>query len=84
MLNFMDEAAVKEFLTDVLIENRQIVKEASADRNRADLWFKYYQEQQRRADAAEEKIISLQNTIDLLKDSLHERNVEEGCEHESL
>lgn len=63
-LDFYDTDAVKAFVLDVLVENQQLKTAAGYAESRADAWFKDYQKQKERADAAEAKVADLEKTAD--------------------
>lgn len=55
-LNFYDTDAVKTFLLNTLIENKEAREEADFERRQTQNWFGQYQEQKARAEAAEANI----------------------------
>lgn len=55
-LNFYDTDAVKTFLLNILIENKEAREDADFERRQTQNWFGQYQEQKARAEAAEAKI----------------------------
>lgn len=50
-LNFYDTDAVKTFLLNTLIENKEAREEADFERRQTQNWFGQYQEQKARAEA---------------------------------
>lgn len=55
-LNFYDTDAVKAFLLNTLIENKEAREDADFERRQTQNWFGQYQEQKARAEAAEANI----------------------------
>ena len=55
-LNFYDTDAVKTFLLNILIENKEAREDADFERRQTQTWFGQYQEQKARAEAAEANI----------------------------
>lgn len=55
-LNFYDTDAVKTFLLNILIENKEAREDADFERRQTQNWFGQYQEQKARAEAAEANI----------------------------
>lgn len=55
-LNFYDTDAVKAFLLNTLIENKEAREDADFERRQTQTWFGQYQEQKARAEAAEANI----------------------------
>ena len=55
-LNFYDTDAVKTFLLNILIENKEAREDADFERRQTQNWFGRYQEQKARAEAAEANI----------------------------
>lgn len=55
-LNFYDTDAVKTFLLNTLIENKEAREDADFERRQTQNWFGQYQEQKARAEAAEANI----------------------------
>ena len=55
-LNFYDTDAVKTFLLNTLIENKEAREEADFERRQTQNWFGQYQEQKARAEVAEANI----------------------------
>lgn len=55
-LNFYDTDAVKTFLLNILIENKEAREDADFERRKTQNWFGQYQEQKARAEAAEANI----------------------------
>ncbi|WP_455581341.1 hypothetical protein [Dysosmobacter sp.] len=62
-LNFYDTDAVKTFLLDTLIENKEAREDADFERRQTQNWFGQYQEQKARAVAAEERIAAAVSTL---------------------
>ena len=55
-LNFYDTDAVKTFLLNILIENKEAREDADFERRQTQNWFGQYQEQKARAEATEANI----------------------------
>ena len=55
-LNFYDTDAVKTFLLNILIENKEAREDVDFERRQSQTWFGQYQEQKARAEAAEANI----------------------------
>ena len=55
-LNFYDTDAVKAFLLNTLVENKEVREDVDFERRQSQTWFTQYQAQKGRAEAAEAKI----------------------------
>lgn len=55
-LNFYDTDAVKAFLLNILIENKEAREDVDLERRQSQTWFTQYQAQKGRAEAAEANI----------------------------
>lgn len=55
-LNFYDTDAVKAFLLNTLVENKEVREDVDFERRQSQTWFTQYQAQKVRAEAAEAKI----------------------------
>ncbi len=55
-LNFYDTDAVKAFLMNTLVENKEVREDVDFERRQSQTWFTQYQAQKGRAEAAEAKI----------------------------
>ena len=55
-LNFYDTDAVKAFLLNTLVENKEAREDVDFERRLSQTWFNQYQAQKGRAEAAEAKI----------------------------
>ena len=55
-LNFYDTDAVKAFLLNTRVENQEAREDAAFERRQSQTWFKQYQFQKARAEAAEANI----------------------------
>lgn len=55
-LNFYDTDAVKAFLLNTLVENKEVREDVDLERRQSQTWFTQYQAQKGRAKAAEAKI----------------------------
>ncbi len=63
MLNLYDTEAVKAFIFDILVENRELKKQLQTAQTSSDMWFKDYQTQRDRADKAEARVAELEQQI---------------------
>ena len=63
MLNLYDTEAVKAFIFDILVENRELKKQLQTAQTSFDMWFKDYQTQRDRADKAEARVAELKQQI---------------------
>ena len=52
-LNFYDTDAVKAFLLNTLVENKEVREDVDFERRQSQTWFTQYQAQKGRAEAAE-------------------------------
>lgn len=68
-LNFYDTDAVKAFLLNTLIENKEAREDADFERRQTQTWFGQYQEQKGRAEAAEAKIAAAVSTLTVTLDA---------------
>lgn len=68
-LNFYDTDAVKTFLLNILIENKEAREDADFERRQTQNWFGQYQEQKARAEAAEAKIAAAVSTLTVTLDA---------------
>lgn len=55
-LNFYDTDAVKAFLLNTLVENKEVREDVDFERRQSQTWFTQYQAQKGRAEAAEANI----------------------------
>ena len=55
-LNFYDTDAVKAFLLNTLVENKEAREDVDFERRQSQTWFNQYQAQKARAEAAEANI----------------------------
>ena len=55
-LNFYDTDAVKAFLLNTLVENKEVREDVDFERRQSQTWFTQYKAQKGRAEAAEAKI----------------------------
>ena len=65
-LNFYDTDAVKAFLLNTLVENKEVREDVDFERRQSQTWFTQYQAQKGRAEAAEAKIAELEKLADSL------------------
>lgn len=63
MLNLYDTEAVKAFIFDILVENRELKKQLQTAQTSSDMWFRDYQTQRDRADKAEARVAELEQQI---------------------
>lgn len=68
-LNFYDTDAVKAFLLNTLIENKEAREDADFERRQTQTWFGQYQEQKARAEAAEARIAAAVSTLTVTLDA---------------
>ena len=68
-LNFYDTDAVKAFLLNTLIENKEAREDADFERRQTQIWFGQYQEQKARAEAAEARIAAAVSTLTVTLDA---------------
>ena len=61
-LNFYDTDAVKAFLLNTLVENKEAREDVDFERRQSQTWFNQYQAQKGRAEAAEAKIAAAVST----------------------
>jgi len=66
VLNLYDTEAVKAFIFDILVENRELKKQLQTAQTSSDMWFKDYQAQRERADKAEARVAELERQIEKL------------------
>ena len=59
-LNFYDTDAVKAFLLNTLVENKEAREDVDFERRQSQTWFGQYQEQKARAEAADREAVRLQ------------------------
>lgn len=62
-LNFYDTDAVKAFLLNTLVENKEVREDVDFERRQSQTWFTQYQAQKGRAEAAEAKIAAAVSTL---------------------
>ena len=62
-LNFYDTDAVKAFLLNTLVENKEAREDVDFERRQSQTWFTQYQAQKGRAEAAEAKIAAAVSTL---------------------
>ncbi len=55
-LNFYDTDAVKAFLLNTLVENKEVREDVDFERRQSQTWFTQYQAQKGRAESADAKI----------------------------
>lgn len=65
-LNFYDPDAVKAFVLDILVENKQLDQSLTFERTSSNGWFKDYQAQKERAEKAETQVAELKELADSL------------------
>ena len=68
-LNFYDTDAVKAFLLNTLVENQEAREDAAFERRQSQTWFKQYQFQKARAEAAEARIAAAVSTLTVILDA---------------
>ena len=68
-LNFYDTDAVKAFLLNTLIENKEAREDVDFERRRSQTWFNQHQTQKGRAEAAEAKIAAAMSTLTVTLDA---------------
>ena len=68
-LNFYDTDAVKAFLLNTLIENKEAREDADFERRQTQIWFGQYQEQKARTEAAEARIAAAVSTLTVTLDA---------------
>lgn len=68
-LNFYDTDAVKAFLLNTLIENKEAREDADFERRQTQNWFGQYQEQKACAEAAEARIAAAVSTLTVTLDA---------------
>lgn len=65
-LNYYDTDAVKAFVLDILVENKQLHQSLESELKSSSTWFNSYQAQKERADAAEAQVAELKGLADSL------------------
>lgn len=65
-LNFYDTDAVKAFVLNILVENEELRSSLDFERKQSNAWFRDFQAQKERADAADAKITDLEKTAEAL------------------
>lgn len=68
-LNFYDTDAVKAFLLNTLVENKEAREDVDFERRQSQTWFTQYQAQKGRAEAAEAKIAAAVSTLTVTLDA---------------
>lgn len=68
-LNFYDTDAVKAFLLNTLVENKEAREDVDFERRQSQTWFNQYQAQKGRAEAAEAKIAAAVSTLAVTLDA---------------
>lgn len=68
-LNFYDTDAVKAFLLNTLVENKEVREDVDFERRQSQTWFTQYQAQKGRAEAAEAKIAAAVSTLTVTLDA---------------
>ena len=68
-LNFYDTDAVKAFLLNTLVENKEAREDADFERRQTQTWFTQYQAQKGRAEAAEARIAAAVSTLTVTLDA---------------
>lgn len=68
-LNFYDTDAVKAFLLNTLVENKEAREDVDFERWQSQTWFNQYQAQKGRAEAAEAKIAAAVSTLTVTLDA---------------
>lgn len=68
-LNFYDTDAVKAFLLNTLVENKEAREDVDFERQQSQTWFNQYQAQKGRAKAAEAKIAAAVSTLTVTLDA---------------
>lgn len=68
-LNFNDTDAVKAFLLNTLVENKEVREDVDFERRQSQTWFTQYQAQKGRAEAAEAKIAAAVSTLTVTLDA---------------
>lgn len=66
MLNFYDTDAVKAYTLNILLENRDLIKDRDFERRQSSTWFKKYQE----ANATNEATVKGLAQCDTIKENL--------------
>lgn len=68
-LNFYDTDAVKAFLLNTLVENKEVREDVDFERRQSQTWFTQYQAQKGRAEAAEARIAAAVSTLTVTLDA---------------
>lgn len=68
-LNFYDTDAVKAFLLNTLVENKEAREDVDFERRQSQTWFNQHQAQKGRAEAAEAKITAAVSTLTVTLDA---------------
>ena len=68
-LNFYDTDAVKAFLLNTLVENKEAREDVDFERRQSQTWFTQYQAQKGRAEATEAKIAAAVSTLTVTLDA---------------
>lgn len=68
-LNFYDTDAVKTFLLNTLVENKEAREDVDFERRQSQTWFTQYQAQKGRAEAAEAKIAAAVSILTVTLDA---------------
>lgn len=68
-LNFYDTDAVKAFLLNTLVENKEAREDVDFERRQSQTWFNQYQAQKGRAEAVEAKIAAAVSTLTVTLDA---------------
>lgn len=77
-LDFYDVQAVKDFMLDVLIENRLLEQELEETKIQEENWFNSYIELEKQNNSAEERVKELENKMDKLNQLVAKYTEEAG------